>query len=152
MLNRADRALLMAKQTGRNAVVQLGGGMVDEPLELRRSWWFWPKDRAGPLVDRCMVTNVPLNLTMEKLRGFVSDHHAPILNIEGGRVDIAIHSGKTEKGRRRSDRPLPMTVELSFAQEERAEEPGPADEKSNNNRTLQTRIRVVLRPRRGRDR
>ena len=47
MLSRADRALLMAKQSGRNCVIQLGGGMVEEPLEARRSWWFWQRDPVG---------------------------------------------------------------------------------------------------------
>src|SRR5262249_29200746 len=151
--NRADRALLMAKQAGRNRVVQLGIGMVDEPPEARRSWWFWPKDRAGPLVDKCLVTNVPLDITVEKLRGFVSDHHAQVLSIEGGSVVLVIQPTKSDKSQRRADRPIPLVGELLFAQEQRSPqlEPDPTQE-TPKLRNLQTRIRVVLRPRRNRDR
>jgi diguanylate cyclase (GGDEF)-like protein len=154
MLNRADRALLMAKQGGRNRVVQLGSGMIDEPLESRRSWWFWPKDRAGPLVDKWLVTNVPLDITVEKLRGFVSDHHAQILDIDGGNVVLVIQPTKSERSRRRTDRPVPLVVELAFAQEERAADLDTYSphESSPKQRSLQTRIRVILRPRRNRDR
>ncbi len=43
MLNRADRGLLMAKESGRNLVVQLGSGMSNLPLERRRKSWFWQR-------------------------------------------------------------------------------------------------------------
>ena len=155
MLNRADRALLMAKQSGRNRVVQLGSGMIEEPLEARRSWWFWPKDRSGPLVDKCLVTNVPLDITVEKLRGFVADHQAQILSIDGGHIDLVIQMANMEKkSRRRSDRSLPLLVELTFAQEERVSVlPIQSHHKQPlKHRSLQTRIRVVLRPRRKRER
>jgi len=154
MLNRADRALLTAKQGGRNRVVQLGSGMIDEPLEARRSWWFWPKDRAGQLVDKYLVTNVPLDITVEKLRGFVADHQAQILSIDGGHVDLVIEPAKVEKPRRRSDKSLPLLVELTFAQEERVAVLGIKShhQRPLKHRSLQTRIRVVLRPRRKRER
>jgi diguanylate cyclase (GGDEF)-like protein len=154
MLNRADRALLMAKQGGRNRVVQLGSGMIDEPLEARRSWWFWPKDRAGPLVDKYLVTNVPLDITVEKLRGFIADHQAQILSIDGGHVDLVIESAKMDKTRRRSDKSLSLLVELTFAQEERVAVLATQSHHQQplKHRSLQTRIRVVLRPRRKRER
>jgi len=154
MLNRADRALLMAKQSGRNQVVQLGSGMVEEPLEARRSWWFWPKDRAGPLIDKHLVTNVPLDITVEKLRGFVADHQAEILSIDGGHVDLVIETAKMDKTRRRSDKSLSLLVELTFAQEERVTVLAVQSHHQQplKHRALQTRIRVVVRPRRKRER
>lgn len=154
MLNRADRALLMAKQGGRNRVVQLGSGMIEEPLEARRSWWFWPKDRAGPLVDKYLVTNVPLDITVEKLRGFIADHQAQILSIDGGHVDLVIESAKMDKTRRRSDKSLSLLVELTFAQEERVAVLAIQSHHQQplKHRSLQTRIRVVVRPRRKRER
>ena len=48
MLRRADRALLQAKDQGRNQVVQLGDGMMEE--KVKRSWWpfqSWRGERAG---------------------------------------------------------------------------------------------------------
>ena len=43
LLNRADRAVLQAKDSGRNMVIQLGVGLGEPQGEAKRSWWFWKK-------------------------------------------------------------------------------------------------------------
>src|SRR5690606_41225076 len=41
MLNRADRALLLAKEGGRNTVVQLGAGFTENAPKSRRRFELW---------------------------------------------------------------------------------------------------------------
>ena len=80
MLRRADRALLEAKQRGRNMVVQLGSGIYGEAEEpAKRRWWF-QRQAGNPdmLVEKWLATPVPMQVAVEKLRGFVVDHFAEI--------------------------------------------------------------------------
>src|SRR5262249_52877975 len=77
------------------------------------------------------------------------------LSIDGGHIDLVIQMANMDKkARRRSDRSLPLLVELTFAQEERVSVlPIQSHHKEPlKHRSLQTRIRVVLRPRRKRER
>ncbi len=156
MLNRADRGLLMAKEGGRNLVVQLGCGMCNEPVERRRKGWFWQRTPAGPLLDRRLVTNVPLDVTVEKLRGFVSDHRAEIRSIDCERVEIFINPSKFARLRRQSDRSVPLVVELHFTREAKALDVNASQSQSQSAPTAtllpQTHIHVVVRPKKNRDR
>ena len=68
------------------------------------------------LIKKVLVTAVPLNIAVEKLRGFVLDHHAEILSIRADRLDLQIASGLQRPGRRRTDRPIPFVVELAFSE------------------------------------
>lgn len=147
MLNRADRALLMAKEGGRNLIVQLGSGMRGEPKAARRSWWkLWSSGPSSVLIDRHLSTNVPLNITLQKLSGFVSDHSAEIISITGDRVLMTIHPAKLRFMRRASDRPVPMIVELDFVQRN-------VQSKNAGAGTMaQTNIHAIIRPKRNRDR
>jgi diguanylate cyclase (GGDEF)-like protein/PAS domain S-box-containing protein len=148
MLRRADRALLEAKRIGRNTVVQLGDGLnkpgpTDETASLEGT-------PSGELmIDRVLITSVPLNMAVEKLRGFVLDHHAEILGIKADRIDLQIDAGENQPTRRRSDRPVPLVVELLFAEQQvtiRNAEGQPTA------RTMKTRVRVSIRLKRTRDR
>ena len=98
MLNRADRGLLMAKEGGRNLVVQLGSGMNDEPVERRGVAGSGNEHRLVRSLDRHLVTNVPLDITMEKLRGFVSDHQAEFHSIDGELIEICHRSRQNSHG------------------------------------------------------
>jgi hypothetical protein len=149
MLNRADRALLMAKEAGRNVVIQLGSGMSEETAETRRGWWFWQKDRVDALLERHLVTNVPMNIAVEKLRGFVSDHQARITAIDGDRVEIYLPPGKLGLLRRQTDRAIPLLLEMEFSQEKVTTRN--SNGKETGERQL-TRIHLTMRPKRNRDR
>jgi hypothetical protein len=99
-------------------------------------------------LDKYLVTNVPLDITLEKLRGFVCDQQASITQIEGEQIDLLIQPGKSMPIRRSSDRRVPLLVELKFAQIETV-----ADETGRKSKVLsQTRIHVVVRPKKNRDR
>ncbi len=117
MLNRADRALLTAKESGRNMVIQLGSG-GDSEQDVKPSWWqFWKAARAEALLEQCLVTAVPLKVAIEKLRGFVADQKAEVASIKDSEIVMLIHGSSSAASRRQSDRPVPMQVELSFAEE-----------------------------------
>jgi diguanylate cyclase (GGDEF)-like protein/PAS domain S-box-containing protein len=147
-LNRADRALLQAKDSGRNVVVQLGTGIVEnEKVSKSPNWLSWLNSSpADELLSRDLVTIVPMNVAAEKMRGFVADHQAQILNIQDNRVILKIDEAQSTLGKRWSDRPVPFVMELTFDEE------GNADDLQSSSRQVRTLIRVVVRPRRQRDR
>lgn len=149
MLRRADRALLQAKSDGRNTVVQLGGGLADAhkndaPRSLWR-WWWRPSRPVQHLLQRRVVTVVPLRLAAEKLRGFVADHAAEILEIAENRVVLEIAGKNLPLIRRSADRPSPFLVELTL--EEVIDESQRA-----LGAELRTVVQVIIRPKRQRDR
>jgi diguanylate cyclase (GGDEF)-like protein len=147
MLRRADRALLQAKDNGRNRVVQLGSGIFDvEPPGGRRRWFAWLQQRSpDELIKRRLVSAAPMTVALEKLRGFAADHHAEVVAIEDHRVALKIDAS-TQSLRRRTDRPVSFVLELNL-EETRIERGG-----VTNAQVLRTVINVSIRPRRRRDR
>lgn len=147
-LNRADRALLQAKDNGRNMVVQLGTGILEDDKNAGASNWLdW--FRASPvdeLLSRRLVTVVPMKVAAEKLRGFVADHQAQIIEIKDNHVTLKIDESQSALTKRWTDRPVPFVMELTFDEESNASGP--------RSTVLQQRtiIEVVVRPRRQRDR
>jgi diguanylate cyclase (GGDEF)-like protein len=117
MLRRADRALLEAKRLGRNVVVQLGAGMADAGEGPPDAPSVQHRPGNELFIERVLVTAVPLAIAVEKLRGFVLDHHAEILAINADRVDLQIEAVQTNPSRRRSDRPIPFLVELALSEQ-----------------------------------
>lgn len=150
MLRRADRALLMAKDSGRNTVVQLGTGTQGEKDNKEGGWFRWATSSTpNAMIEKDLVTPVPLKVAVEKLRGFVADHHAAIDKIDGNQVDIRIDAKRVGLLRRSNDRPVGFMVELSFGEEQLR----PTHERSSENqRVVRTKVNVVIRPQRQRDR
>ncbi len=146
MLRRADRGLLQAKQTGRNKVVQLGSGMspVAKPAAKEGGWWPWSRAKVESPVTSCRLsTRVPLPLVAEKLRGFVSDHNAEIIDISQDHVIIDVATANFHEHRRSTDRPIPFRLELRFEPHSRSD---------NNVAGPRTIIQVTLNPTKHRDR
>ena len=148
MLRRADRGLLMAKGKGRNNVVQLGigagGDLGDAVADVR------PRKKSHPqqILDKVLVTPVPVKMAIEKLRGFVADHQAKIVKIDGNRIRMEIDDQHTGRLRRFTDRSVTFGVELRF-EEERFQKDG---DNSPSGGVLRTRIRVSIGPKKSRDR
>ena len=90
-LRRADRALYLAKNQGRNQVIQLGVGTDREtPV---RSWAFWARRtpcRPEALVVQDMVAPGPLTFVLDKLRGFVADHQAVVRKTQEDTLELEL--------------------------------------------------------------
>jgi diguanylate cyclase (GGDEF)-like protein/PAS domain S-box-containing protein len=148
MLRRADRALLQAKDLGRNTVVQLGSGISGDAHGKSTKGWFTWFRRTPPdqLLERQLTTAVPLKVAVEKLRGFVADHHAEIVSIEEDHIALKIDGQYTPLLRRNHDRPVPFCIELRFTEQQWGKEG------NEGNSQLRTVIDVAIRPQRNRDR
>ena len=144
MLRRADRALLQAKEKGRNCVVQLGMGSTEGENSAETT----PKKSSEEedLVQKTLVTPVPFKMAVEKLRGFVADHQAKILTIDRNHIVMEIANEQSSWLRRLSDRPVVFLMDLIFEEEKTADKKG-------THRTVQrTRIHARIRPNKVRNR
>jgi diguanylate cyclase (GGDEF)-like protein/putative nucleotidyltransferase with HDIG domain len=148
MLRRADRALLLAKDTGRNKVVQLGDGLGEPQPERRRArWWPWQAAATAPELKSTWLSTVPVRVAIEKLRGFIADNDAQIVSVVGNDLVLEVNETDQDRRRRTTDRLVPMLVELSLVEEALSvTRPGGDD------LAQRTRIEVAIRPKRVRDR
>jgi len=148
MLRRADRALLLAKAKGRNQVVQLGTGSSSDWTDPGADLWPASKARPQQLLEQVLVTPVPVKMAVEKLRGFVADHQAKIVKIDGNRIRLEIDDVHPTRLRRLTDRPVTFGVDLRF-EEEWLQKDG---NDSSSAGVVRTKIRVSISPRKNRDR
>lgn len=147
LIRRSDRALFQAKESGRNRVVQLGVG-GDPQDENKPSAAASKKRLAGnTLLKREMTSDTPLERNIEKLKGFVADHHAEVVLTDRNRVQLRMDG---EKGgplfRRGADRSIRLLMDISLHEESFAPD--------NNPRAVfkRTRIGVSIAPVRSRER
>ena len=84
---------LQAKDQGRNQVVQLGDGMMEE--KVKRSWWPFQAWRGSALVEATLVTTVPIEVAVQKLRGFIADQDAKILKTNDNELQLVVTDGGT---------------------------------------------------------
>jgi diguanylate cyclase (GGDEF)-like protein/PAS domain S-box-containing protein len=147
-LRRSDRALMEAKETGRNRVVQLGVGGDTGEIEAKPTAAASKKRLAGnTLLKREMISDSPVERNIEKLKGFVADHHAEITLTDRNRVQLKLEG---DRGgpifRRGSDRAIRLVLDISLHEESHAPE--------NNPRAVfkRTRIGVTVSPLKSRER
>jgi diguanylate cyclase (GGDEF)-like protein/PAS domain S-box-containing protein len=145
MLRRADRALYQAKANGRNTVVQLGSGVEATPPPPPRGWLNWLRSTPGEkIVERSLSTSVPLNIVVQKVRGFVTDHHAQIDSIAENHVVLQI-DGESSFRRRKSDAAVPFIVDMRF-------EESHTQSRRGDCKVARTIVNISIRPKRSRDR
>jgi diguanylate cyclase (GGDEF)-like protein/PAS domain S-box-containing protein len=147
MLRRADRALLQAKDQGRNQVVQLGDGMMEE--KPKKSWWPFQAFAGQALVEATLVTPVPIEVAIQKLRGFIADQNAKIVKTDDTELHLEVTDRHATGQRREADRPTTFLIDLKLSQKhfDRSNTQGLAA-----GSYVETRIQTVIRPRRDRDR
>jgi diguanylate cyclase (GGDEF)-like protein len=148
MLRRADRALLIAKENGRNQVVQLGSGFDARSDQRAEEEMPAAASDAGVVVRQTLITPVPLKMAVEKLRGFVADHNAKILKIDGVHIEMEIVE-RCDSLRRLTDRPVTFQLELRFEEQRVRRE---RDGESATMGVLRTRIFATVTPKKSRDR
>lgn len=156
LLARADRALMMAKENGRNRVVQLGSGQDGRgeskvlnnsqlAVNLKSSWLSWFSGVGEAIARADYLAAVPQEVAIQKLEGFINDHNAELISIEQSRVVIRVGSHKLAV--RRGERPtcMIMNVEIKKVEVQCA---------NSRNTAYQSRtmFRVSLKPYRARDR
>jgi GGDEF domain-containing protein len=90
---RADQGLLLAKERGRNQVVQMGERMQEPPK--KKKWWSFGSLRAQPLIEATLSTEVPIDIAIQKLRGFVTDQKAKVISTRENHIEMEI-AGKWE--------------------------------------------------------
>ena len=157
MLRRADRALLMAKARGRNTVVQLGTGSatVNGRAKAEDGAPAAAAAAGDVLLQQQLMTAVPMSVAVEKLRGFVADHCAKIVEITDNNVRLRIDDQAAGQRRRRADRVIAFVVDLRF-KEERGQRNQPGDDSNAQSpsraRVPRTRILFTIHPKTGRDR
>ncbi|MBN1854213.1 MAG: diguanylate cyclase [Pirellulales bacterium] len=147
MLRRADRALLQAKDQGRNQVVQLGDGMGE--IKTKHRWWPFGERRNATLLEADLVTVVPIEIAVQKLRGFIADQTAKIIQTNENQLELEIPGDKAGLFRRQDDRPVPFVINIHFEEHH----------KHHTNQQglaagdyVETHVHVVIRPQRARDR
>jgi diguanylate cyclase (GGDEF)-like protein/PAS domain S-box-containing protein len=147
MLRRADRALLMAKDQGRNQVVQLGDGKMED--KAKKCWWPFQLWRGGSLVETTLVTSVPIEVAIQKLRGFIADQNAKIIATGKEELELEVCDRRSTDHRRSGDRSMTFVIRLKLSQKhfDRANSQGMAA-----GSYVETRIETTICPRRERDR
>ena len=149
MLRRSDRALLMAKTNGRNTVVQLGTGPDVDEGKSKKGFWKRRQARPEMVLEQDLITPVPVRMAVEKLRGFVADHCAKIVEIAGDNLRLEIDGNFHGKARRRGDRSVTFCVDLRLEEERLTTS---KSETSGERGVARTRIHVAIAPKRNRDR
>jgi diguanylate cyclase (GGDEF)-like protein/PAS domain S-box-containing protein len=156
-LDRADRALLEAKQTGRDRVVTANDhetatekDQADESNGVgpaTSSWLDWfGGGTVTPLVSVDLIASVHRDIVIEKLKGFVLESKANLLSIDADTVHMRVDCRTAPMQRRNNDRPTVFEIKLSLIDVERAG--------SNRNQGFQrmTQMKVDINPVRNRDR
>ena len=89
-------------------------------------------------------------MAIEKLRGFVADHEANILKIDGNQIQLEIAEKCDSRLRRLTDRPVTFQLDLRFEEQRVRRERDHGE--VNTGGVLRTRIFVSITPRKTRDR
>lgn len=149
LLARADRALLFAKDSGRNRVVQLGRGMQSDQEPAKKAGWFnWfsAADAKATLIEKDYLTAVPQDIAVERLSGFINDNKAEIIKVDDNRVAIRINNREASTNRRANDRTVELLMEVVLEHIEMR----PPGVRGSIQR--QTKMHVTIRTAKGRDR
>ncbi|MEM9644274.1 MAG: diguanylate cyclase [Planctomycetota bacterium] len=156
ILARADRALLQAKDNGRNRVIQLGSGHSSDAMEMaeKRSTWLSWFDGSGRSDNNefNIVTGVPLELAVEKLRGFIADHEADILKVTEDQLDLRVTAVCRTGGRRAFDQHVALSVKLTLAERTSDSQTAGSQPAGGAGRFRKTCVHARIEPVRNRDR
>lgn len=144
LLRRADRALMKAKQDGRNRVVSLSGfqemelNQLEQTTEAPESLFAWLFGRGSQVnvhLKKELVTTVPREIVVEKIKGYISDFNAVIQEATMESVSFDVDSEKVEMNRRNGDRPCTYRVRFNLGD--------PEDQRPGTGTTMQLTITAL---------
>ena len=98
-----------------------------------------------------LVTPVPVKIAVAQLRGFVADHQAKIVAVDGNRVRLEIDHKPANPLRRLTDRSAAFSIDICL-EEERLQKDRSETSPSSGGQITRTRISIAVSPRRNRDR
>jgi hypothetical protein len=118
--------------------VQLGTGAGAEAELLKASSRRPKSGRPNDLFEQHLATPVPVKLAIEKLRGFVADHQARIIAVNGNQVRIEIDGKPPRRLRRLTDRPVKFCLDVLFEEERAADRSVPGMTRTKIKITIST--------------
>ncbi|GAB5403554.1 MAG: diguanylate cyclase [Aureliella sp.] len=167
VLSRADRALMDAKESGRNRVIQVGAGqrtsddpelstntveqsgeVEDEASRQQResSWLAWFRgETSNIVVESKLLAAVPREIAIQKLAGFIQDYNGEVVESEEDSVAVRVDMAKWIADRRSGVRPAILLVEIDILAVEYRRGKG-------SEYQSRTKLSVSIRPVRSRDR
>jgi hypothetical protein len=129
----------MAKDQGRNRVIQLGAGYSQEqPV---RRWAFWRRKKPGSpetLAEEALLVPGPFQFILEKLRGFVADHQAVLRKSEDNILEFELIA-PVYNARRKTDFRHVFVMTLRFLKSPLAKENSSRNSKSNS-----SQVRILV--------
>ncbi len=134
-LSRADRALLLAKESGRNRVIQLGAVIKEKPGSVGggSGWLGWfGRQSEEPLIEKSYITPVPSEIAVQKLGGFINDHKGEVLKIEPNHLVLRVDSRNVPGVQRGANRPVALTLDVRLARADTSS-PGRRDQICHTN-------------------
>lgn len=93
VLGRADKGLLIAKESGRDRVVCLGEEKTNTTSESGppgKGWFRWLGISSDNTVKAELITSVPREVTLQKLKGFVQDYKAVVHHVDQSSVVLEV--------------------------------------------------------------
>ena len=123
MMRRADRALMKAKQEGRNRVVSLSGFQEIELEQQTKEtpqnnslfgWLFGRGQEIKMQLRKELISTVPRDIVIEKIKGYINDFSAKIESASTEHVTFDIDSARVEQARRSNDRAGVFRVKLQI--------------------------------------
>ena len=149
VLDRADKGLLIAKENGRDRVVALGGDTVkflsENKSSTSRSWFRWGAPQKDIVQNYQLITNVPKVVTLEKLKGFVAEVTAVVLDVSVDQVRLEVDCIKLVSAMSKHDRPAKFRMEIKVVEVE-------MDVALKGRNRICSLVEVKINPTRNRDR
>lgn len=121
---RADTALLKAKETGRNKVVEASAGVDGSDPDMKSAEATslagvqWRKFKGKPIISEEFCTSTPMSLLVEKLRGFIVESESEIRRVEPDFATLLIQTEDIKNHARKGN----FVVDVEFQERESTEE------------------------------
>ena len=113
---------------------------------IRASSRLFNSARPNDLFEQHLVTPVPVKIAIEKLRGFVADHQARIIAVNGNQVRMEIDDKPVSRLRRLTDRPATFCLDVRLEEERGEQSP------SGGIGATRTKIKITISTRETRNR